>query len=389
MYEDFAPLNRVKGLIFEKLLNLATSILYKEFVKVIMNRLIKKYMIKHSFVLIIFVCCLLSCRQNKDVVFADFDSTTDLIAMDSINIADLDILNPYYIHYKDSFLIFSDKEKTLYFCNLCDNKVVVRQVIGQGAGEMVNYSIMNTTNPISYRFVDYHKKRVYEMNLANLRKDSTTRHLLVCELPSGDTDYLLRLYETNHFYFGIGMFQDGRIYCYNKQTGQYKVNMDFPSNDEIKQIGQMHKGALFASTLMTGNDTTLVTSCFGLLDYYTVLPDGTLRLKSARHYFFPQFIWQKTGKLIAFKRNTVQGFCGIDTDGEFVYLLYSGKSVEESGLTAAYSGSHLLVYDWNGLPVVHYRLSKSLVGFSIGNGILYGLSREKEPVVYTFQLNSL
>ena len=70
----------------------------------------------------------------------------------------------------------------------------------------------------------------------------------------------------------------------------------------------------------------------------------------------------------------------------FVYLLYSGKSVEEVGLTAAHSGSHLLVYDWNGVPIVHYKLSKSLIGFSIGDGVLYGLSREKEPIVYTFLL---
>lgn len=345
-------------------------------------------MIKYLFIFWLLICGLLSCRQNGDTVLSDFNSTTDLTAMDSIDIEALDILNPYYIHYKDSFLIFSDKEKTLFFWNLCDNNVLIRQVIGQGANEMASYSIVNTTNPASYRFVDYHKKRVYEMNLKKMRQDSTTHHSLVCELPFGNADYLLRLYETKRFYFGIGMFQNGRIYSYDKRTGQHRVSMDFPSNDEIGRIAPMQKGALFASTLMTGNDTTLVTSCFGLLDYYTILPDGTLRLKSAHHYFFPRFIRQETGKLITFKRNTVQGFCGIDTDGKFVYLLYSGKSVEEVGLTAAHSGSHLLVYDWNGHPIVHYRLSKPLIGFSIGNGVLYGLSREKEPIVYTFLLNS-
>ena len=343
-------------------------------------------MIKYLFILLLLACGLLSCGQNGDIVLSDFDRTTDLTATDSINIEDLDILNPYYIHYKDSFLIFSDKEKTLYFWNLCDSNVLIRHEIGQGADEMANYSIMNTVNPASYRFVDYHKRRVYGMDLDKMRKDSTACHSLVCELPFDRADYLLRLYETNRFYFGIGMFQNGRIYAYDKQTGQYRVSMDFPSNDEIERMDPMQKGALFASTLMTGNDTTLVVSCFGLLDYYTIFPDGSLRLKSARHYFFPQFTWRETGKLITFKRNTVQGFCGVDTDGEFVYLLYSGKSVEEVGLTAAHSGSHLLVYDWNGVPIVHYKLSKSLIGFSIGDGVLYGLSREKEPIVYTFLL---
>ena len=276
-------------------------------------------MIKYLFIFWLLICGLLSCRQNGDTVLSDFNSTTDLTAMDSIDIEALDILNPYYIHYKDSFLIFSDKEKTLFFWNLCDNNVLIRQVIGQGANEMASYSIVNTTNPASYRFVDYHKKRVYEMNLKKMRQDSTTHHSLVCELPFGNADYLLRLYETKRFYFGIGMFQNGRIYSYDKRTGQHRVSMDFPSNDEIGRMAPMQKGALFASTLMTGNDTTLVTSCFGLLDYYTILPDGTLRLKSAHHYFFPRFIRQETGKLITFKRNTVQGFCGIDTDGKFVY----------------------------------------------------------------------
>lgn len=97
----------------------------------------------------------------------------------------MEILNPHYIHYKDSFLIFHSMagKKKLEFWNLRFDLVTVRNVIGQGVDEMPRYVTVDTDHPASFRFADYRRGRIYEMDLEMLQEDTTTKHSLVYELP--------------------------------------------------------------------------------------------------------------------------------------------------------------------------------------------------------------
>ena len=99
-------------------------------------------------------------------------------------------------------------------------------------------------------------------------------------------------------------------------------------------------------------------------------------------------IRDRTGRTVTFDRDDIYAISDIDSDERFIYLLYSGKNVREKG-NDAYNCSHLLVYDWEGNPIVHCLLSKSLYGFGIGRGILYGLSREVNPIVYVYSLKDI
>ena len=342
---------------------------------------------KHLFVIIAIITSLLSC-EKKDNTLMDFKITENLPLTDSIVLEQLNILNPHYIQYKDSFLIFSSMkgEREIQFLNLCSQKVVSRKVIGQGANEMPRYSLVKTSSPSSFCFADHRRGKIYTMDLEKLKTDSNTIHSLRYVLPTQDsTDYFLRFIETEHYIYGIGLFQKGRIYSYNKHNQAKTVNMDYPANEEISKLDMLHKGALFTGTIMVGNDTTLVLSNFGLIDFYKILPNGNLKLKCKRHYFFPKFFSQEQGHLIVFERDDIYGFSGTDADEKYVYILYSGRNMKEEG-EHAYDCPHLLVYDWNGKPVKHYKLSRPLYDFCIAGKTLYGLSRENDPIVYVYSL---
>ena len=343
---------------------------------------------KHLFIIATILLCFLSCKE-RDKVLADFETNKNLPLTDSIVLERLDILNPHYIQYKDSFLIFSSMmgEREIQFLNLHSQKTTSLKVIGQGVNEMSRYSLVKTSTPSSFCFADHRRGKIYEMDLKKLKTNSNTTHSLKYKLPSNDsTDYFLRFIETDHYIYGIGLFQKGRIYSYNKDNQATNVSMDYPRNEDILKLDMLHKGALFTGTIMVGNDTTLVLSCFGLIDFYNVMPDGGLKLKCKHHYFFPQFSGQEQGHLIIFKRDDTYGFSGIDADEKYVYLLYSGKNIKEEG-EHAYDCPHLLVYDWNGHPIKHYKLSKPLYDFCISGKTLYGLSREVEPMVYIYSLD--
>lgn len=332
--------------------------------------------------------CLISC-EKRDNIFADFKDRKSLCSTDSIVLEQLNILNPHYIQYKDSFLIFSSMtgEREIQFLNLQSQRITTRKVIGQGANEMPRYSLVRTSNHSSFCFADHRRGKIYEIDLERLKTDSNTIHSLKYELPvKNKSDYFLRFIETNKYIYGIGLFKEGRIYSYNKDNQTTNISMDYPTNEDILKLDMIHKGALFTGTIMAGNDTSLVLSCFGLIDFYKILPDGSLKLKCKRHHFFPQFSGQEQGHLIIFKRDDTYGFSGIDADKKYVYLLYSGKNIKKEG-EHAYNCPHLLVYDWNGYPIKHYKLSKPLYDFCIAGNTLYGLSRERDPMVYIYSID--
>lgn len=343
------------------------------------------------FISILIVFSLSACsRQEHSSIFSDFTRTVELEVTDSLDLEKAGILNPAYIQYKDSFLILCNMKgkKEMFFWNLRSDRVTVRSVIGQGADEMPQYSIVKTANPTSFRFANYRQGRIYEIDLGKLQNDSATTHSLVYELPVEEGGYPLRFLETEDHIFGIGLLKEGRIYSFVKKTNKAKTYMDYPLNEDIEGLDYIHKGALFTGTTMAGNKKTLVLGCFGLIDFYEILPDGKLALKREHHYSFPKFKTMETGTIITFDRDDIYGISGIDADEHYVYILYSGKNVKEK-MDDAFNCPHLLVYDWDGNPVVHCLLPKSLSDFSIEGNTLYGLSRESIPVVYVYSLDNI
>lgn len=343
------------------------------------------------FISLLTVLFLFACdNQKNSSIFSDFVQTIDLEVIDSLNLEKVGILNPHYIQYKDSFLILCSMtgNREMAFWNLRSDCVTVRNVIGQGADEMPQYSIVKTDNPTSFRFANHRQGRIYEMDLEKLKNDSTTKHSLICELSVEKEDYPLRFFEMENYIFGIGLFRDGRIYKFDKKTNKAIVCMDYPLNDDIKKLDYVHKGALFTGTVMAGNQNTLVLGCFSLIDFYEILPNGNMALKQEHHYSFPKFQTMPTGKIITLESDDIYGISDMNADEHFIYVLYSGKNVKEKG-NDAFNCPHLLVYDWRGNPMVHCVLSKPLYGFSIDGNTLYGLSRESNPSVYVYSLDNI
>lgn len=344
------------------------------------------YLIKIIGILLMFSACN---NPKRSSPLPDFNKTTVLNVIDSIDLEELGILNPYNIQYKDSFLIFStlQGDRELQFLDLYSMFVYVRKVIGQGAGEMPMYSIVKTDNPSSFRFADYRRGKIYEMNLENLRKDSTTMHSLVYELPIESDELLLRFLETENYIYGIGLLKEGRILSFNKKTGAIGRNAAYPADENIRKLDVKHKGALFNRTLMVCDTKHLVMSCFGLVDFYDVSLNGSLILNREYHYFFPKFNSQEYGSPIIFNRDDIYGFSGMDSNARSVYILYSGKNVRNTG-EDAFNCPDLFVYDWVGNPIKHFVLSKPLYDFSLCGNLLYGLSRVETPKIYIYSLES-
>lgn len=333
-----------------------------------------------------------SCQKQKDTnVLSDFEESSFLNVTDSIRLEEYGILNPHYIYYKDSFLIFNSiqGEKELQFLDLETKHVHNRYVIGNGNNEMINYFTVQTPYTNCYKFADTQKGKIYGINLDSLRNDTNTCHKLSYSLPIQKGNHFFRFIETKDYVLGTGILQNGRIWVYNKHTSASDEQQSYPDKKEINNMDYMYKGALFSRTLLSSNPqgSNLVTACFGLLDFYSIAENGKLTLQKERYYHFPLFeAMPDGGSSIVYKKEDIVGITGLYSDEKYIYVLYSNKTIKEAGADAAYNASHLLLFDWDGKPVIHYHLSKALYGFTICRDTLYGLSREKNPIVYCFTI---
>lgn len=331
---------------------------------------------------------LLGC--NDRVVGLDFSNASTLCVKDSIVLENMDILNPHYIYYRDSFLVFNSLqgEREIQLLNLSSGKITEYKVIGQGRNEMQYYHTVNSTCDDMYMFADNQKGKIYGVNIDSLRVNPKSNYDLIYSMPMAMNNHFYRFMDLPRFIVSVGMLKDGRLGVFEKGTNTYSEQMEYPENEEIQPLGYMHKGVIFSRTLMASDNDgkQIVSACFGLIDFYSISDDGQLTLRKSNHYHFPQFEIGTNGPAIAFKKEEKIGITGLCADENYVYALYSTRTFEEYG-ERAYNAPYLLVWDWSGELVKIYNLPVALYGFAISGNIIYGLSREESPIVYLFELN--
>lgn len=335
------------------------------------------------------VVIISGCSRNPVCGIDGFYDASTLELKDSIELEDRNILNPHHIYFKDGFLIFNSirGEREIQLLNLSTDEVTEYHVIGQGKNEMANYHTVNTADENMYLFADNHRGHVYSVSLDSLRLNPKKDYELLYSLPVAKGGLFLRFMDLPEHVVGIGLLKGGRFGVFDKDTDAFKEQMEYPENEAIKPLEYLHKGALFSRTLMAvdGTGKRMVATCFGLMDFYSVSDDGDLSLLKSNHYHFPLFETGTNGPAVIFKKEDRAGITGICTDKNYVYGLYSDKTIAEYG-EGAYNAPYLLVWDWNGNPVKAYELPKPLYGFALDGNTIYGLSREESPKVYILEL---
>lgn len=343
-----------------------------------------------SWAVVVLVVLVSGCGRHSVCGIEGFARVSTLSVKDSIVLEDKDILNPHRIYYKDGFLIFNSirGKREIQLLNLKTGDVTEYHVIGPGKDEMVNYHTVNTTDENTYLFADNHRGKVYGICLDSLKLNPQKGYELMYSLPVSKGGMFFRFMDMPTHAVGIGLLEGGRFGVFRKGTDIYKEQMEYPENDAIKPLDYIHKGAVFSGTLMAtdGTGKRMVSTCFGLMDFYSVSEDGELSLLKSNHFHFPQFETGTNGAAVIFKKEDKAGLTGMCADKHHVYTLYSDRSMAEYG-EDAYHAPYLLVWDWEGNPVRAYQLPVPLYGFALDGQTLYGLSREGSPKVYVLELD--
>ena len=335
---------------------------------------------------LILLLFLSSCSSHEqEGILPDFHKVENLVVKDSIDLEALDILKPTHVYYKDSFLIFhtSTGHQELQFLDLKDYTVSTKEFVGHGPDEVTTYSIVDHYGSSEIRIADPNLKKILSMNLDSLQADSIVMPRFFMNTPERKPVHFG--FENSRYLYFAGTFEEGRFLCYDKQTEKVAYYEDYPVTDETSSLPRYSRSVIYSGCLLLGKEERLVARTRGLLNFYEIVENGRLIPKATHHYFSPRFFFSSTGRSVSWSGEDIQGLTTGCSTEQYLYFLYSDKTFEKYGMAAQHS-PYLMTYDWDGNPVCEYHLEKPLWDVAVNGRTVYGLSREKEAIIYIYEL---
>ncbi|MDO4185239.1 MAG: BF3164 family lipoprotein [Bacteroidales bacterium] len=333
-----------------------------------------------------------SCHQEKNEL-PDFKNAQLLAVVDSIDIESLGILNPHIIRYYNDVLVFNTAtgEEEMHFLDLHDLSVIEKKVIGPGPNQVSSdYEFVASPSKNTFYYRDVNKLDVYSFNIDSLRENPAMEQKWLYQIPKKKgVAFVIMPLDIGRYVYYTGLYTSGEnwIYCYDKQTQEFRAFGNFPQYAGTEDLELLTKSSLFAGMGKATNGKRLTLCHFGTLDFYDITEDGGLRMFREHHYFLPEIELYPNGSFRYKGESSKWGFSScIASDEGNIYLLYSDKLINDN---REQNAEYLFIYDWNGDPVKQYALEKPLYDLAVDGTSLYGLSREKEPIVYIYDLKDL
>jgi hypothetical protein len=323
------------------------------------------------FVLFFFINC--SGKSNK--LQNHFQKEVALNRFDSIDLENYGVLNPVDLFCTDSFIVIQNRgtenNLSLIDKNLSFTLNTVQR--GDGPNEVVQFiPIENNRNNI-ITFADRVKRKMYSLEI-----DSKNIALIDEIQFDSSIPRFFSLNELNdNILIGTGMFSDGRFAVYNKKNRKVHYAGIYPQNNKSKQLDFPHIAALYSGTQigLNPNGNYFASIYNGLLDIYKLNADNTLTHVRSNHYHFPKFLILENGPIIGNSKETIEGFRSISCDSDYIYLLYSGKSMKKYEMDA-FSGNKIYVYNWQGEPVISYLVDSDIKSIFVKDKIIWGIEKD-------------
>lgn len=337
-------------------------------------------------------CC--NSVTDRDPVLSEFAVTVELNPSDSVNLENFGILMPESVSkYGDWFAIKRHGgEHSVMLLNPVMEDVIPCFRRGRGPGEVLNPGSVQIYDGRLYVY-DISQSRSYALDVATSVR-SHSRCLTDERVVSGIVDEaLLRPFVFHKYEYGnmvTGLFSDGTWYISLKEdcTINGKVGqIDYEGTEGMTSVEKsaFHLSSCF-SVRPDGRKGVCAMSVGGAFSIFDIGREG-ISERARKIYYPPLISASKDDRAVSpsYDPENRRGFCGVGSDNTRIYLLYSGKKSGESS-SPSYQCGHLLVYDWEGNPVVHYELTAEVNSVCIEGRSIYGVSSHPEGRLYRYDM---
>ena len=253
---------------------------------------------------------LSSCaRKAGEALFDDFSNAINLVIVDSIDLEELNILNPHNIIYKRNTIVFRNlgTKQLLQFLNLKDGRIASKNILGDGPNEVSSYGIITSADPLKLHVADPTTSKILEVDIDSIWIDSSY-HPRNIDMYSTKQHALVGC-ENERYIFRNGYFEEARFMRYDKTNCTVDFFSEYPDIEELNLLSMVEKGLVFGGTSMTADSSHLVACVHGLLDFYHLDENGGIKLINSHYYYLPQFNVNLKGRsILSFEASSPEFF---------------------------------------------------------------------------------
>ena len=344
---------------------------------------------------VFFVSCIKS-KTNEPL-----ESFSERVSLEQnlIDTEDSLLMDPGKMILYDTLLVIleSRNEYILNFVDIRNGRIIAKcGRRGNGPGEIVApFSISKGAGNNSINVQDYAKKCVFSFLIDSALANRNYLPQVIFDVKKTSLSIYKTIQINDSIFASSGVFDNKRFAISSVDGTTGSPQIEYPPNPADQNIETQYKALAyqgeFARNPANNNTLLFATKAAGLLDIFSVDQSNDMRLIKSVHYHYPEYTPQKVGDgySSAYSRDNKQGFVDIYTTSKFIYLLYSGRTFREYNDRMLLSNS-LLVYTWDGEPVICYDLKDDVKCFCItdDDAYLYAISiTDTKPKMLKYSLD--
>lgn len=332
---------------------------------------------------------LVACTKNLNSPIEHFikEPVEKLYPKKVIDLFEFGILRPFEIIKvnDNTFLIQDFKDENIFnLINFSSRKIMSGGKKGQGPNEVLAPPILQFRGKKILTY-DSLKKTMYEVTISS---DST---LSLMEFFRIDTDVqiLFMVNQLDSTFIATGLFGDYWLAEMNKE-GKIFSTIDFPKWEQTNRIPKTAISMLYTNSRMANSPDNkrivVVTHNQGVISFLYRTDSGIKEYKQIKYYPPIYKVTERGG--VAYSRDNIEGFIAVVCDDNYIYTIYSGRTINSHGGMGSAYCENLLVYDWEGNPVKRYLLEIPIFRMSYDKekNRIYGLGENPEGVLVVYQL---
>lgn len=277
--------------------------------------------------------------------------------------------------------------------NMNDKKLVKKfGRSGRGPGEYPMISQIVTQSWYYGNLKTIQNKRIYSYCIDSLLNFD---YYMPVQINIEDTPYFIAATEIYPGkLIGLGMFEEG---MYGVIQGKEFIGsyLEYPIKEQYKNIDKRLLGIVYQGFIQSHPDGEKFVAAFfdgGIIQFLDMKKEPMIFKEIITALPDLEPVSSGGGQSLAISRATQQGYSGLATTKDYVYAVYSGKTDKDSPYSAAMAayGNHLLVFDWNGVPVINFTLDHAIISLFIDqdNQYAYGSNSMGDIVRFPLLMDS-
>jgi hypothetical protein len=179
-------------------------------------------------------------------------------------------------------------------------------------------------------------------------------------------------------------------YSVHNNSGELLYSdIPFPENNS-QGIPNNLKSIAFQCRIASNPNNGLAVSACNFAGHFEILSVDKFHITKIfeLHTSDGNFDNLSEGKFLSIKpsRQSKIAYLCVDSTKDYIFLLYSGRTIEKYGKQAAFMGNIIFKFSWSGEPIEQITLDHDVLSFSIVNDNLFAIGLDSIPKLFKYKL---